>query len=69
MKIFRTNNKTFCRDKNKHGGGLLFYINENIPYKVINHEIIRSDIEMIMFEVLVKTSSKRYWNDHVWIFG
>ena len=60
MKIFRTNNKTSRRDKNKHGGGLLFYINGNIPCKLINHEIIRSDIEMIMFEVLVKTSSKRY---------
>ena len=30
-----------CRDRNKHGGGLLFYINENIPCKLINHEIIQ----------------------------
>ena len=32
-----------------------FYINENIPCKLIDDEIIPSDIEMIMFEFLVKT--------------
>ena len=50
-----SNYKTFRRDRNKHGGGLLFDINENIPCKLINDEIIPSDIEMIMFEFLVKT--------------
>ena len=35
---------------------MLFYINENIPCKLINNEIIQSNIEMIMFDyVLVKT--------------
>ena len=47
--------KTFRRDRNKHGGGLLFYINENIPCKLINDKIIPNDIEMIMFEFLVKS--------------
>ena len=51
----KSNHKTFPRDRNKHGGGLLFYINENIPCKLINDQIIPSDIEMIMFEFLVKT--------------
>ena len=50
-----SNYKTFPTERNKHGGGLLFYINENIPCKLINDEIIPSDIEMITFEVLVKT--------------
>ena len=50
-----SNYKTFRSDRNKHGEGLLFYINENIPCKLINDEIIPSDIEMIMFEFLVKT--------------
>ena len=50
-----SNYKAFCRYRNKHGGRLLFYINENIPCKHINGEIIPSDIEMIMFEFLVKT--------------
>ena len=50
-----SNYKTFRRDRNKHGWGLLFYINDNIPCKLINDQIIPSDIEMIMFEFLVKT--------------
>ena len=50
-----SNYKTFRGDRNKHGGGLLFYINENIPRKLLNDEIIPSDTEMIMFEFLVKT--------------
>ena len=51
-----SNYKTFRRDRNKHRGGLLFfYINENVPCKFINDEIIQSDIEIIMFELLVKT--------------
>ena len=31
------------------------YINENIPCKLMNGQIILSDIEMIMFEFLVET--------------
>ena len=50
------NNKTFRRGRTKYGGGLLFYINENIPCKLINDEIIAIDIEMIMFEFFVKTT-------------
>ena len=48
-----SNYKTFRRDINKRGGGLSFYVNENIPCKLINYEIIPIDIEVIMFEVLV----------------
>ena len=54
-KNFNISNKTFRRDRNKYGGGLLFYINENIPCELINNEMIPSNIEMIMFEFLVKT--------------
>ena len=50
-----SNYKTSRRDINKHVGGLLFYINENIPCKLINDEIIPSDIQIILFEFLVKT--------------
>ena len=53
-----SNYKTFCRERNKHGGGLLFYISENIPCKLINDEIIPSDIKMTMFEFLFKTRKK-----------
>ena len=47
--------KAFRRDGNKHDGGFLFYISENISCKLINGEIIPSDIEIIMFEFLVET--------------
>ena len=49
-----SNYKTFHRDRNKHGGRLSFYINENIPCKLINDQNIPSDTEMIMFEFLMK---------------
>ena len=36
---FMTNGyKLFCRDRNRHGGGILCYINENIPSKTVNLE-------------------------------
>ena len=35
-------------------GGLLFYITKNIQCKLINDEIIPSDIDIIMFEFLIK---------------
>ena len=35
-------------------------MNENIPCKLINHEIIPIDIEMIMFEFFVKTTKWLY---------
>ena len=50
-----SNYKTFRRDRNKYGGGLLVYINEKIPCKLINDQIVPSDIEMIDIEFLVKT--------------
>ena len=31
QQINMKNYKTFRRDRNKHGGRLLFYINENVP--------------------------------------
>ena len=37
---------------------LLFYINENIPCKLINDEIIPINIEMIMSEFLIKTRKR-----------
>ena len=34
-----SNYKNFRRDRNKHDGGLLIYINENIPCKLINDQM------------------------------
>ena len=52
-----SNYKALCRDRN--GKGILFYINENILYKIIKDEYIRNGIEMILFEYLVRT---RKWS-------
>ena len=41
-------------------GGLLFYITENIQCKLINDEIIPSDIDIIMFEFLIKIRTWLY---------
>ena len=47
--------KTLRKDRNKHGWGVLFYINEDISYNVINNEGVSIDIEMILFQFSVKT--------------
>ena len=59
MKIFQTNNLIYVIMKlfvptEINMGGLLFYITENIQCKLINDEIIPSDIDIIMFEFLIK---------------
>ena len=28
--------RLFCKDRNQHGGGLIFYVNQGIPCKTIN---------------------------------
>ena len=35
-----SNYKSLCRDRNKHGRGLYFYINENIPWKVMQSDFV-----------------------------
>ena len=40
----------YCRDRNKHGGGVLCYVNENIPCKMVNVEGV-----LILIEFSIKT--------------
>ena len=47
--------KLFRRDRNCHGGGILCYINENIPSKTVNAEGIEKDCEIILIEFSIKT--------------
>ena len=35
--------KLLCRDRNCHGGGILCYINENIPSKTVNEDGIEKN--------------------------
>ena len=58
QKFDMSNYKALRRDRN--GKGILFYINENILFKIIKdeymrNEYIRNGIEMILFEFLVRT--------------
>ena len=46
--------KTIRRDREYFGGGLIFYINEQIPSKVLTLETIPRDIETILLHFTVK---------------
>ena len=44
----------FRGDRNRHGGGIMFYINENIPCKTINVEGLPEDCEVTLIELSIK---------------
>ena len=52
----------FRRDRNGYGGGLLIYIKENIPAKILNNNNLANDIEGIFIELNFK-------NDKWLLFG
>ena len=47
--------KLFRRDRSCHGGGVLCYINENIPSKTLNAEGIEKDCGIVLVEFSIKT--------------
>ena len=47
--------KIFCRDRSCHGGGVLCYINENIPSKTVNVESIVKEREIVLMEFSIET--------------
>ena len=47
--------KMYRRDRNKHGGDVLCYVNENIPWKMVNVEGVTDDCEIILIEFSIKT--------------
>ena len=48
----------FRRDRNKHGGGIMFYISTNIPCKTVNVEGLPGNCEVILIEL---SSKSRKW--------
>ena len=46
--------KMFRKDRDRFGGGLMFYVSEQIPSKVLSLESISKDIELILLEFTVK---------------
>ena len=55
-KQFRLNNyKIFRKDRNRYGGGIMFYVNENLPCKSLTTKIDNLT-ETIFLEVNVQSS-------------
>ena len=55
-KQFRLNNyKVFRKDRNRYGGGIMFYVNENIPCKSLTTKMDNLT-ETIFLEVNVQSS-------------
>ena len=55
-KQFCLNNfRIFRKDRNRHGGGIIFYVNKNLPYKSLTIEIDNLT-ETIFLEVNVQSS-------------
>ena len=46
--------KMFRKDRHRFGGGLIFYVNEQIPIKILSLEAIPMDIELLLLEFTVK---------------
>ena len=44
----------FRKDRDRLGGGLMFYVNEQIPSTVLSLESIPVDIKLILLEFTVK---------------
>ena len=51
----------YRKDRTKTGGGLLLYVNENIPGKIINSYKWKENSEIILFEFSVSIKSSYYW--------
>ena len=55
-KQFRVNNyRIFQKDRNRYGGGIMFYMNENLPCKSLTTEIDNLT-ETIFLEVNIQSS-------------
>ena len=52
--------KMYPRDRNEHGSGVLCYVNENIPCKMVSVERVSDDCEIILIEFSVKTRKWLY---------
>ena len=48
----------FCLDRNSHGGGILLYVREDIPEKLINNINFDNDIEAMFIEINLR---KKKW--------
>ena len=42
--------KCFRHDRNKYGGGLIFYVSEGTPCKILTNQTVSSNVEMMTIE-------------------
>ena len=47
--------KTYRRDRNSFGGGLLFYVNKNIPCRELTAEQTDSNFEAVFLKITLRT--------------
>ena len=52
--------KPFRKDKTRHSGGLLIYVNEDIPSRELNHHTCPNDIQHIVILKSKKTKMACY---------
>ena len=58
-KQFKINGyKIFRRDRNRYGGGLLLYVNEETPCKILDQQTASSNREIMAFQYF---RTKRKW--------
>ena len=70
--------KMFRKDRHRFGGGLIFFVNEQIPIKILSLEAIPMDIELLLLEFTVKnqrclcvgiyrppSQNQKYFIDHL----
>ena len=56
--LFAGGFKIYRKDRTKTGGGLLLYVNENLPGKIINSYIFKDNSEIVLFEFSI---SNKKW--------
>ena len=55
--FFAEGYRMFQKDRNKNGGGLLLYVNEDIPGKLINSYNFKEGSEIIVFEFSISNKN------------
>ena len=54
--------RLFRKDRNQHGGGLIFYVNQSIPCKIINTLNFPNSLEVLPLEINLRHEKNHcYW--------
>ena len=50
--------KPYCLGRNRNGGGVIIYVREDIPSKILTNHVLPTDIEALFIELNFR---KRKW--------